>query len=98
VVEEAQAFHDPERASRAQAEIDMLADELRRGLGLGRRARPSGSPAERARVSVRHAIRAAMQAIAEHDPGLGQHLAATIKTGTFCSYSPDPRVAVVWEL
>ncbi len=96
VVEEARAFNDRERASRAQAEIDLLTDELRRGMGLGHRVRPAGSPAERARTSVTHAIRAALRAITEHDPALGQYLAATIKTGTFCSYGPDPRVAMVW--
>jgi tetratricopeptide (TPR) repeat protein len=96
VVEEAQAFNDRERASRAQAEVDLLTDELRRGIGLGHRVRPAGSPAERARASVTHAIKAALRAITEHDPALGQYLAATIKTGTFCSYSPDPRVAMVW--
>ncbi len=96
VVEEANAFNDRERAGRAQAEIDLLTDELRRGMGLGRRVRPSGAPAERARASVTHAIKAALRAITEHDPALGQYLAATIKTGTFCSYRPDPRVAMVW--
>jgi WD40 repeat protein len=34
VVEEAHAFNDRERASRAEAEIDLLTDELRRGIGL----------------------------------------------------------------
>ncbi len=97
VVEEAHAFNDRERAGRAQAEIDLLTDELRRGIGLGHRVRPAG-PAERARASVTHAIKAALRAITEHDPALGQYLAATIKTGTFCSYNPDPRVAVAWEL
>jgi tetratricopeptide (TPR) repeat protein len=95
VVEEAQAFNDRERASRAQAEIDLLTEELRRGIGLGHRVRSAG-PAERARASVTHAIKATLRAITEHDPALGQYLAATIKTGTFCSYSPDPRVAMVW--
>ena len=29
---------------------------------------------------------------------LWRHLAVTIKTGTFCSYVPDPELAVSWEL
>jgi tetratricopeptide (TPR) repeat protein len=96
--EEAQAFNDVERASRAQAEIDSLAEELARGIGLGRRIRASGSPIERARVNVTHAIKAALQAIAANDAALGRYLAATIKTGSFCCYSPDPQDAVAWKL
>ncbi len=52
----------------------------------------------RARVNVTRAIKAALAAIAEHDAALGHYLAATFKTGAFCSYSPDPRDAVAWEL
>lgn len=94
--DEAEAFHDRERAGRAQAEIDVLTHELRRGLGLDRRVRPVGSALERARVSLTHAVKDALRAIAEHDAALGQYLTATVKTGTFCSYSPDPRVALTW--
>jgi tetratricopeptide (TPR) repeat protein len=97
-LQEAQAFNDRERTSRTQAEIDLLTDELQRGVGLGRRVRAAGSPVERARVSVTRAIRAALRGIAANDAALGHYLAATVKTGTFCSYSPDPRAAVAWEL
>jgi hypothetical protein len=97
-LEEAEAFNDVERASRAQAEIDSLAEELARGIGLGRRVRPSGSPVERARVNVTLAIRGALRAIGRSEAALARYLAATIKTGTYCCYSPDPNVAVNWEL
>ena len=97
-LEEAQAFNDRERASRTQAEIDTLTDELQRGIGLGRRIRTSGSPVERARISVTLAIRGALRAIAKNDAALGRYLATTIKTGTFCSYNPDPGAAVRWQL
>ena len=95
---EAEAWNDPERAARAQAEIDALAHELSAAVGLGGRDRATGSPAERARVSVTRAIRAAMVRIDEADPALGAHLDATIRTGTFCSYSPDPRAPIRWDL
>jgi len=39
-----------------------------------------------------------MARIAEGDPALGAHLDATIRTGTFCSYVPDPRAPIRWEL
>jgi len=97
-LEEAERFNDRERARRAQAEMDLVTEELRRGIGLSGRTRPSSSPVERARVSVTKAIKAALHTIAQNDAELGRYLAATIKTGTYCSYSPEPRVAVNWRL
>ena len=44
------------------------------------------------------AIRAAVSRIGEQSPALGSHLDATVRTGTFCSYVPDPRVPMTWEL
>jgi hypothetical protein len=52
---------------------------------------------ERARVNVTRAIAAVLRRIAEHHPTLGAHLSATIRTGTFCSYRPDPRLPVRWR-
>jgi non-specific serine/threonine protein kinase len=94
---EAERFNDPERASRARAERDQLTRELTRAVGLGGRDRPSGSPAERARISVTKSIKAALNSIAATNPAFGRHLASTIRTGTFCSYSPDPQAPVHWE-
>ncbi|TMD09493.1 MAG: hypothetical protein E6J01_01715 [Chloroflexi bacterium] len=94
---EAERFNDPERASRARAERDALTRELARAVGLGGRDRPSGSPAERARISVTKSIKAALNSIAAANPTLGRHLDSTIRTGTFCSYSPDPQAPVHWE-
>jgi hypothetical protein len=95
---EAERFNDPERAARTQDEIDFLARELSRAVGLGGRDRSAASAAERARVSVTRAIRGAMTRIYRHDPGLGEHLETTIHTGTYCAYRPDARVAIRWEL
>lgn len=67
------------------------------GLGLGGRARRLGSANERARVNVTRTIKQAMRTIALHLPPLGQHLTATLRTGTFCVYRPDPRVLVDWQ-
>jgi hypothetical protein len=94
---EAERFNDPERASRARAERDALTQELARAVGLGGRDRPSGTPAERARISVTKSIKAALNGIAAANPALGRHLESTIRTGTFCSYSPDPQAAVHWD-
>jgi hypothetical protein len=77
------------RAARARAEREALEDELARAVGLGGRLRHAGSAAERARVNVQRRLRAAIRRIADHHPRLGRHLERSIKTGSFCSYSPE---------
>ena len=96
-LEEAESWNDHERASRLEEEIDFLARELGAAVGLGGRDRLAASDAERARVNVTRAIKATLERIAEHSPSLGRHLAVTVRTGTFCSYQPDPRVPVTWS-
>jgi tetratricopeptide (TPR) repeat protein len=95
-LEEARTCNDPARASRAEHEIAFLTDELAQAVGLGGRARKAASAAERARVNVTRTVGGAVKKIAAGNPALGQHLVATIRTGTFCSYTPDPRVPIVW--
>jgi non-specific serine/threonine protein kinase len=97
-LEEAESFNDPERAAGAREEIDFLTRELAGAVGLGGRDRKAASNAERARVSVTKAIRATIKRVSEHDPKLGQELGVTIRTGTFCSYRPDPRRPIVWRV
>jgi class 3 adenylate cyclase/tetratricopeptide (TPR) repeat protein len=97
-LEEARSWNDPERAARVEAEIDALTSELERSLGLGGRDRGMPSPAERARVSVTKAIKAAVRAVSDDCPALGEHLAASIRTGRFCSYAPPGREPPVWDL
>jgi hypothetical protein len=70
----------------------------------GRRSRENGGGddqdpklRERARVNVTRALSGALKRIAAYHPGLAQHLGATLRTGTFCTYSPDPRVPATWE-
>jgi hypothetical protein len=96
-LEEAEHFNDPVRAAKARAERDFLVGELARAVGLGARDRRAASHAERARLNVTRAVRAAVANLARADPSLGRHLAATIRTGRYCSYTPDPRVPIVWE-
>jgi tetratricopeptide (TPR) repeat protein len=94
---EAERWNDPERVRRLEAEAEALTQELAHAVGFGGRDRPGASAAERARVSVTRAIRAAMLRIQEHSPSLGGHLDATIRTGTYCSYVPDPRTPIDWR-
>jgi tetratricopeptide (TPR) repeat protein len=95
---EAERFNDPDRVERAEREIEMLTQELARAVGLGGRARRAGSAAERARLNVTRAIAAVLRKITREHPVLGEHLAATVRTGTFCTYAPDPRSPVRWDV
>jgi hypothetical protein len=97
-IDEAEAWNDPERAARAQLELDALTRELAGAVGLGGRDRLAASAAERARVSVRKAVTAAIARIAAQDTDLGLLLSTTVRTGTYCSYTPDPRLPVTWAL
>jgi hypothetical protein len=92
--DEAARFNDPGRVERAEREIEMLTRELARAVGLGGRSRRVGAAAERARLNVTRAIAAVVRKVRAEHPALGEHLAATVRTGTFCSYTPDGRSPV----
>lgn len=94
---QAEDWNDVERAARARGEMERLAAELSRAVGLGGRDRDAASGAERARVSVTRAVRLAMSRLEAELPALGAHLRATIRTGTYCSYQPDSRIEARWE-
>lgn len=85
---EATGHNDAARAARAREEIEALASELTRGVGLGGRRRKASSTAEKARVNVRQRLLDAMTRIAEHSPALAKHLRQAIRTGIFCCYDP----------
>ena len=48
-------------------------------------------------VMFTRAIHGALARIRAHSPALAGHLDATIHTGTFCSYTPDPRAPITWR-
>lgn len=97
-IEGADSSADGARVSRAREEMQFIADELQRATGIGGRDRSFSTDSERARVSVTRVIKAALNRIADESPELKHHFASTIRTGTYCSYSPDPRLPVRWEL
>lgn len=90
--EQARSWNDTERASRLASEIDFLARELGAALGRGGRPRTVTGDTERARISVTRALRAAIARLGDADAALGEHLTGAVRTGTFCSYTPDRRV------
>ena len=94
---EATSWADPVRAARARQEMPFLADEVAAAVGLGSRDRELGSSAERAQVNTTRAIRRALSRIRAHAPALADRLDATIHTGTFCCYAPDPRTPITWH-
>jgi tetratricopeptide (TPR) repeat protein len=97
-LKDARSMGDADRAERARTEREFIARELAAAVGLGGRDRMAVSASERARVSVTRAVKSAVARIKEHSSGLGDHLVATVRTGTYCSYTPDPRVPVSWKL
>ena len=96
-LEEQRERGNHERADQLETEIDFVARELERSIGLGGRDRHTGSNAERARLNVTRAIKGAVQKISEQHAGLGELLDHTIRTGSFCSYLPDKDRPVVWQ-
>lgn len=96
-IEEAEANNDPERAARAREELEYLMEELDKVTHHGR-PRIQAGETERARVNVYRAIHSSIEKIREQDASLGHHLDHDIRTGTYCSYAPDPATAPAWAL
>jgi len=97
-IEIAEAWGTADEVGPPREESNFITHELSRALGLGGRSRHAGSIAERARLNVVRAVRSAMRRIAATDADLGAHLEATIRTGTVCAYTPDPRVDIAWRV
>jgi len=95
-IAEADAWADPERASRARAERDALVSEVTAATGLAGRARRLGDQDERARKAVTARIRDVIGRIERVHPPLGAHLRASVTTGTRCCYSPP--TPATWQL
>ena len=87
-LEEAESFGDTGRADAAREEIEFISQELSRAFGLGGRSRKSSDAAERARVNVRRRLKDAIRRISEQHTDAGRYLENTIKTGTYCRYTP----------
>jgi len=97
-LEEARELNQLERVDQLEEEIEAVGRELSRAVGLGGRDRRAASPAERARINVTRAVKVALERIAEHNPALAALLTSSIRTGTFCSYTPDSRLPSSWQL
>ncbi len=87
-IDEATRNGDTGRATQAREELDAIAAELARAVGLGGRVRRSGSAAERARINVQRRLRDVIKRVQEQNESLGRHLESSVKTGLFCVYAP----------
>jgi tetratricopeptide (TPR) repeat protein len=96
-LEEAKCAGNVERAEQAEEEIDALTRELSRAVGLGGPNRRAISASERARQSISKTIKSVVDRIEQSDVALADILSRCIRTGTFCSYQPDPDFPIAWE-
>ncbi len=92
---DAEMTRDQVRVDKAREERDFLATELSAALGLGGRPRRAGDPVERARKAVSGRIRLTIGRIDVEHPALGRHLSKSVRTGTYCVYSPEH--VTTWE-
>lgn len=97
-VEDALAVEDDDRAAAVQGELDALVAELARAFGLGGRDRKASSTAEKARLNVTRALRAAVGRVTQALPDAGAVLDRRVRTGLFCAYEPHPDDKVIWRV
>ena len=86
---EAESANDTGRIERLEEERERLLDEMRKATGLGGLDRKMGDAAECARSAVTWRIRNATKKLDAAHPALARHLANSVKTGVFCSYTPE---------
>jgi hypothetical protein len=95
ILDEAERFSDPARAATARAEIDFLTAQLATAYGLGWRPRKGADTNEKVRKAVTKCLRTSLASIQKAHLPLWRHLRTALKTGTFCSYTPEP--PITWE-
>jgi hypothetical protein len=81
--------NDSTRAPALQKEYEDLVNHLASSLGLAGNTRKINDPVDKARSAITWRIRNAIQKIEKENPDLARHLSLSIKTGIFCSYSPE---------
>jgi len=94
--DEALAAGQLDAAEAKQAELDELVTQLARSFGLGGRERRAASAAERARLNVTRALRAAISRLADAMPGAGAVLDRRVRTGLYCAFEPNAADEFRW--
>jgi tetratricopeptide (TPR) repeat protein len=95
---EAEADNDLGRADRIRLELDAVVAQIEEAAGLGGRPRAFADEHERARTSVRKAIKRAIDEIGGADPVVGEILDAAVVTGSLCMYTPTSPHNVRWTV
>ena len=85
---EAETDNDLGRADRLRIELDAVVEQIEAATGLGGRPRAFTNEHERARTSVRKAIKRAIDEISRADPVVAEILDAAVVTGSVCMYTP----------
>jgi hypothetical protein len=96
VLDDAERFSDPSRAATARAAIDFLTAHLATAYGIGRRARKGADTNATVCKAVMKCLRTSLARIQKAHLPLWRHLHSALKTGTFCSYTPEP--PILWEV
>jgi len=91
-IDEAEEMNDSERVASLRESLDQILDHLSSVTDIYGRPRKLGSVTEKTRSAVTWRIRNAIKKIAQVHPALGAHLTNSIKTGTYCCYSPEKPV------
>lgn len=85
-----------ERQAKLVLDKKKIEDYLSAGTSLKGRPRKTPSPIENKRKAVERAITRSRKKIIDTFPDLGHHLKQSLTTGTFCQYTPRPKVD--WHL
>ena len=96
-IDEALEAGADQRAESLQAELDQLVAQLAQAFGLGGRSRRAASAAERARLNVTRALRAATARVSEELPEAGKVLDQRVRTGLYCAFEPGDTDVVRWS-
>lgn len=78
-----------EKADALREELESFSEQLSQTVGLSNAIRKTGSSVEKARAAVTWRIRNAIKKIENSHPQLAKHLTLSIKTGSYCSYTPE---------
>jgi hypothetical protein len=85
-----------ETAEAKQSELDQLVAQLAQAFGLGSQSRRAASVAERARLNVTRALRAAIAKLVDALPDAGAVLDRRVRTGLYCAYEPSDDDEIRW--
>jgi hypothetical protein len=86
---------DQHSANEIETELGQYRRALAEGIGRSGRHRSFGNAPEKARVAVTQAIKRVLNKLNKQHPALYQHLAASVRTGTECTYNPT--TPIDWE-